>query len=135
MKILNRNSLDYTVTQGIDYTINKHIKQQFTKVGHVASAKEIGDVIECDKRLYMDFVRTSSSQVRFLIWKFTLHLIGSDPAYDNITINKYAHLGSSTNLKVQEIGQKSHTYVLDTLRQQGKLAPLIMFNAFTFGFI
>ena len=111
------NGLDYIVTRGKNYTIDKHIKQQFTKVGHTASAKEIADVIECDKELYMDFVRTSSKRARFLILKFALHLIGSNPVYDNVTINMYAHLGSSTDLKVQEIGQKSHAYVLDKLRQ------------------
>ena len=103
MEILYINGLDYTAKRGKDYTIDKHIKRQFTKVDHTASAKEIADVIECDKELYMDFVRTSSSQVRLLIWQFALHLIGSDPAYDNVTINKYAHLGSSTSLNVREI--------------------------------
>ena len=94
------NGLDYTVTQGKDYTIDKHIKQQFAKVGHTPSAKEIADVIECNIELYKDLVNTSSKKVKFLIWKFALHLIGSDSAYDNVTITKYTDLGSSTNLKV-----------------------------------
>ena len=42
---------DYTVTQGKDYTVDKHAKQQFTKVGHTTSAKKIADVIECDKEI------------------------------------------------------------------------------------
>ena len=46
MDILNMNSLDYTVTRGKDYTIDKHIKQQFAKVSHTPTAKEIADVIE-----------------------------------------------------------------------------------------
>ena len=41
-------------------------------------------------------------------------------------INKYADLGSSTNLKVWEIGYKSHTYVMDKLRQRSwEGAPLL----------
>ena len=75
------NGLDYTVTRDKDYTIDKHIKRQFTKVGHTTSGKDIADVIECDKELYMNFIRTSSSQVRNLIWIFALHLIGPNPAY------------------------------------------------------
>ena len=65
----------------------------------------------------MDFVRTSSKQVRFIIWKFAPHLIVSNIAYDNVTVTKYADLGSSTNLKVREIGYKSHAYVMDKLKQ------------------
>ena len=42
------NSLDYIVTQGKDYTIDKHIKQQFAKVGRTPSEKEIADVIQCN---------------------------------------------------------------------------------------
>ena len=60
------NGLDYIVTRGKDYTINKSIKQQFTKVDHTASAKEIADVIECNIELCKDLVRTSSKKSNFL---------------------------------------------------------------------
>ena len=72
MEILNMKCLDYIVTQGKDYTIDKHTKQQFAKVGHTPSAKKIADVIQKKIVLYKDFVRTSSKKVKFLIWKFAL---------------------------------------------------------------
>ena len=124
--ILNMNGLDYIVTRGKDYTIDKHIKQQFAKVGYTPSAKEIADVIQNNFELYKDLVRTSPKKVKFLIWKFVLYLIGSDSAYDHVTITKYTDLGSSTNLKVREIGYKSHAYVMDKLKQRSwECAPLL----------
>ena len=51
------NGLDYIVTQGKDYTIGKHIKQQFAKVGHTPSAKEIADVIQCNFALSLNGFR------------------------------------------------------------------------------
>ena len=66
-EILNMNGLDYTVTRGKDYTIDKHIRQKFGKVGHTPSAKEVANVIECDIELYKDLVQTSCKQIKYLI--------------------------------------------------------------------
>ena len=121
------NDLDYTVTRGKDYTIDKHIRQKFGKVGHTPSAKEVANVIECDIELYKDLVQTSCKQIKYLIWRFAVHLIGTNPAYEHVTISKYSDLGSSTNPKGREVGQKSHAYVMDKLRLQSwKRAPLLV---------
>ena len=93
------NCIDFTVTRGKDYTIDKHVRQKFSKVGHTPDAKEVAKVIRCDIELYNDLVNTFSKQVKYLIWTFAARLIRTDPAYEHVTISKYTDLGSSTDRK------------------------------------
>ena len=73
--IFNMNGIDFTVTRGKDYAIDKHVRRKFSKVGYTPDAKEVANVIRCDLELHNDLVNTSSKQVKYLIWTFAAHLI------------------------------------------------------------
>ena len=120
------NGIDFTVTRGKDYTIDKHVRRKFSKVGYTPDAKEVAKVIRCNLELHNDLVNTSSKQVKYLILLFAAHLMQTDPAYEHVTISKYSDLGSSTDPKGREVGQKSHAYVIDKLRLRSwERAPLL----------
>ena len=74
-EILNMNGIDFTVTRGKDYTIDKHVRRKFSKVGYTPDAEEVAKVIRCDLDLHNDLVNTSSKQVKYLIWTFAVYLI------------------------------------------------------------
>ena len=120
------NNIDFTVTQGKDYTIDKHVRRKFSKVGYTPDAKEVAKVIRCNIELYKDLVHTSSKQVKYLIWTFAAYLIRTNPAYEHVTISKYTDLGSSTDPKGREVGEKAHAFVMDKLKLRSwERAPLL----------
>ena len=50
----------------------------------------------------------------------------TDLAYEHVTISKYSDLGSSTDPKGWEVGEKAHAFVMDKLRLQSwERAPLL----------
>ena len=98
-EILDMSGIDFTLTRGKDYTIDKHVRRKFSKVGYTPDAKEVAKVIRCDLDLHNDLVNTSSKQVKYLILLFAAHLMQTDPAYEHVTISKYSDLGSSTDPK------------------------------------
>ena len=125
-EILDMSGIDFTVTRGKDYTIDKHVRRKFSKVGYTPDAEEVAKVIRCDLDLHNDLVNTSSKQVKSLILLFAAHLMRTDPAYEHVTISKYSDLGSSTDPKGREVGEKAHAFVMDKLRLRSwERAPLL----------
>ena len=60
-EILDINGIDFTVTQGKDYKIDKHVRRKFSKVGYTPDAEEVAKVIRCDLDLHNDLVNTSDA--------------------------------------------------------------------------